>query len=152
MVQGVVKSEFVDAIDAQASLLRFRPRSQNDGSERSEGECTPQVGLTSGSEGMREAQAYGIRFAGARRTLVCTRGLFFFFDHVAPNPHTLLPPKNLVGWPAFTVQGVVKSEFVDAMDAQASLLRFRPRSQNDGSERSEGECTRRSASPQVLRE
>ena len=107
-VQGVVKSEFVDAMDAQASLLRFRPRSQNDGSERSEGECTPQVGLTSGSEGMREAQAYGIRFAGARRTLVCTRGLFFFFDHVAPNPHTLLPPKNLVGWPAFTVQGVVK--------------------------------------------
>jgi len=46
----------------------------------------------------------------------------------------------------------VKSEFVDAMDAQASLLRFRPRSQNDGSERSEGECTRRSASPKVLRE
>src|SRR5271170_4069791 len=78
---------------------------------------------------------------GARRTLVCTRGLFFFFDHVAPNPHTLLPPKNLVGWPAFTVQGVVKSEFVDAMDAQASLLRFRPRGQNDGSERSEGDGT-----------
>jgi hypothetical protein len=81
-------------MDAQASLLRFRPRSQNDGSERSEGECTPQVGLTSGSEGMREAQAYGIRFTGARRTLVCTRGLFFFFDHVAPNPHTPAPPQK----------------------------------------------------------
>jgi hypothetical protein len=40
-VQGVVKSEFVDAMDAQASLLRFRPRSQNDGSERSGEECTP---------------------------------------------------------------------------------------------------------------
>ena len=93
-MQGVVKSEFVDAMDAQASLLRFRPRSQNDGSERSEGECTPQVGLTSGSEGMREAQAYGIRFAGARGTLVCTRGLFFFFDHVAPTPRTLLVLKN----------------------------------------------------------
>jgi hypothetical protein len=100
-----VKSEFVDAMDAQASLLRFRPRSQNDGSERSEGECTPQVGLTSGSEGMREAQAYGIRFAGARRTLVCTRGLFFFFDHVAPTPRTLLVLKNSWAWPGHGCHG-----------------------------------------------
>ena len=38
------QSEFVDAMDAQASLLRFRPCGQNDGSERSEGDGIPQVG------------------------------------------------------------------------------------------------------------
>jgi len=44
MVQSAVKSEFVDATDAQASLLRFRPRGQNDGSERREGDGIQQVG------------------------------------------------------------------------------------------------------------
>ena len=38
------QSEFVDAMDAQASLLRFRPCGQNDGSEGSEGDGIPQVG------------------------------------------------------------------------------------------------------------
>ena len=52
----------------------------------------------------------------------------FIFQSPSPqSPAVVLSLKNLVGWPDFTVQSVVKSEFVDATDAQVSLLRIRPR-------------------------
>ena len=104
-----VKSEFVDAMDAQASLLRFRPRSQNDGSERSEGECTPQVGLTSGSEGMREAQAYGIRFA-AHGVRSSAPEACFFLRPRRPQPPYPAPPKKPRGLARYRPQG---SDFED---------------------------------------